>query len=446
MKKTLLSLILVCLFHGISSAQVFIDAFFPESPYYEGHCSYSNYQLDTLYWKEWHNYYSPNGAFFHTLGEVKYVFSYLPDGHVHQIMEYAYAQAYNQWRQGYRYSCDDDEDGRLTSYRSEQQKPNGQWQFYTIKEYTYDDQVRVSVIHQTSWMGEGHEDGHYEYQYEYDEDGHLVSEAYFLNDLDIYFSRYLYEYENDELTSKYYQRWLSPTGWTDVDWFLFSYENGKVSDWIHQRWDTLAQNWHNYEKETYEYHPEEERAYIISQSWDNEWINRYRATNFISHGRLVIDSTQKWQNEKWVDFTACDYTFDDAGNFIEARWKDYIDGEWIDSDYNIKTIVSYNDGVSILCDYIQSFQARYSSTNSTPESHITNQTTVFPNPGTNQLTIQADTPFTDVIVYDMTGRQIFSQSVSETAIHINTASWPSGVYFWKVHNSSSVQCGKWVKN
>ena len=254
------------------------------------------------------------------------------------------------------------------------------------------------------------------------------------------------EYENDELTSKYYQRWLSPTGWTDVDWFLFSYENGKVSDWIHQRWDTLAQNWHNYEKETYEYHPEEERAYIISQSWDNEWINRYRATNFISHGRLVIDSTQKWQNEKWVDFTACDYTFDDAGNFIEARWKDYIDGEWIDSDYNIKTIVSYNDGVSILCDYIQSFQARYSSTNSTPESHITNQTTVFPNPGTNQLTIQADTPFTDVIVYDMTGRQIFSQSVSETAIHINTASWPSGVYFWKVHNSSSVQCGKWVKN
>ena len=259
-------------------------------------------------------------------------------------------------------------------------------------------------------------------------------------------SKILLQYENDNLTSEYYQRWLPSSGWTDIDWYQFSYVNGKISDMIHQIWNSSEQNWYNYEKQTYEYHPEEERAYIISQSWDDEWINRYRATNFISNGRLVIDSTQKWQNEEWVDFTACEYSFDGSGNFTEAKWKDYVDGEWVDSDYNTKTIVSYNDGVSILCDYIQSYRARYLSTDSTSELYTTNQTTIFPNPGTNQLTIQADTPFTHVIVYDMTGLQIFSQSVSETAIRINTESWPSGIYFWKAYNSNSAQCGKWVKN
>ena len=446
MKKALLSLVLVCLFHGISSAQVFIDAFFPESPYYEGHCGNSNYQLDTLYWTEWHDNYSPGGALIHTLGEERYVFSYLPDGHVHQIMEYAYAQAYNQWRQGNRYSFDYDEDGRLTSYRSEQQKPNGQWQFYTIKEYTYDNQDRVSVIHKTGWMGEGYEDGHYEYKYEYDEDGHLVSEAYFLNDLDIYFSRNLYEYENDKMTSRYYQRWLSSTGWRNVDWYHYSYENGKVSEMVYQIWNSSEQNWNEYEKRTYEYYAEEERVNIISQSWENEWINGYRITNFISNGQLVADSTQKWQNEEWVDFTACDYSFDDSGNIIEAKWKDYIDGEWIDSDYNSITMVSYNDGRSILCDYVQSFQAKYTHINSTPESYTSNQANIFPNPGTDQFTIQTDTPIEEVAVYDMTGRRIFSQNSSENTIRINTESWPSGVYFWKAYDSSTVQCGKWVKN
>lgn len=448
MKKTLiLSLVLVCLFHGISDAQTtdgqtFINAFFPESSYYEGHHCNSNYLLDTLYWSEWYN----GSGGYHYLLNYKYIFTYLPDGNVYQIMQYAYFQDYNQWGQSYRYSFDYDEDGRLTSYRSEQQKPDGQWQYYTIKEYTYDNQDRVSVILQTNWAGEGYEDSHKEFQYEYDEDGHLLREAIYLPDQGRYYFRFLYEYENDNLTSEYYQRWLPSSGWTDIDWYQFSYVNGKISDMIHQIWNSSEQNWYNYEKQTYEYHPEEERAYIISQSWDDEWINRYRATNFISNGRLVIDSTQKWQNEEWVDFTACEYSFDGSGNFTEAKWKDYVDGEWVDSDYNTKTIVSYNDGVSILCDYIQSFRARYISTDSTSELYTTNQTTIFPNPGTNQFTIQADTPFTHVIVYDMTGLQIFSQSVSETAIRINTESWPSGIYFWKAYNSNSAQCGKWVKN
>ena len=248
------------------------------------------------------------------------------------------------------------------------------------------------------------------------------------------------------MTSRYYQRWLSSTGWRNVDWYNYSYENGKVSEMVYQIWNSSEQNWNEYEKRTYEYFAEEERVNIISQSWENEWINGYRITNFISNGQLVADSTQKWQNEEWVDFTACDYSFDDSGNIIEAKWKDYIDGEWIDSDYNSITMVSYNDGGSILCDYVQSFQAKYTHINSTPESYTSNQANIFPNPGTDQFTIQTDTPIEEVAVYDLTGRRIFSQSISENTICIKTESWPAGVYLWKAYNSSSARCGKWVKN
>jgi hypothetical protein len=247
------------------------------------------------------------------------------------------------------------------------------------------------------------------------------------------------------MTSECYQRWGNST-WNNWDLVIYSYENDNLSNKLYQIWNYTEEDWDNYENNSYEYRPEEGKAFIISQSWNNEWINRYRATNFISNGRLVIESTQEWQDGEWVDFSMCDYSFDGSGNFIEARWKDYVDGEWVDSDYNIETTVSYNNGASILSGYIQSFQARYSCTDNVIESSFPHQAEVFPNPGSNQFTIQTETPFSNVIVYDLMGRQVFNQATSETTIRINTESWPSGVYFWKTYNSSSSQCGKWIKN
>lgn len=445
MKRFFSFILFICVFHCISKAQVFIDAFLPDSPFYEGHCSNPNHQLDTLYWTEWHDNYSPGGALIHTLGQERYDFTYLPDGHIYQIMYYGFSIYHNQWVQGKRYSFEYDENGRLTTFIIEQQRPNGQWQYYTIKEYSYDIQNRVTVVYITGWNGDGYEDSHQEDRFEYDAVGHCISKSVFLNNLDIYFCRWLYTYENDKMTSECYQRWGNST-WNNWDLFIYSYENDNLSNKLYQIWNYTEEDWDNYENNSYEYRPEEGKVFIISQSWNNEWINRYRATNFISNGRLVIESTQEWQDGEWVDFSMCDYSFDGSGNFIEARWKDYVDGEWVDSDYNIETTISYNNGASILSGYIQSFQARYSCTDNVIESSFPHQAEVFPNPGSNQFTIQTETPFSNVIVYDLMGRQVFSQVVSGSTIRINTDNWPSGVYFWKAYDSNSAQSGKWVKN
>ena len=445
MKRLFSFVLFVCVFHCISKAQVFIDAFLPDSPFYEGHCSNPNYQLDTLYWTEWHDNYSPGGALFHTLGQERYDFTYLPDGHVHQIMNYAFSSYNNQWRQADRYSFDYDENGRLKTFRREQQKPNGQWQYYTIREYMYDDLNRVSVVYFTSWQGEGYEEGHQEHRFEYDEVGHLISKSVFLNNLDIYFYRWLYTYENDIMTSKCYQIWGDST-WNNNKLYVYSYENDNISNKLYQIWDDSEEDWCNFENITYNYLPEEAKAVIVYQAWENEWINLCRAISFISNGQLVIESTQEWQDGEWIDFTMCDYSFDNYGNFIEAKWKDYVDGEWVDSDYNSETTISYNNGASILSDYVQSFNARYSCTDNGIESSFPHQTEVFPNPGSNQFTIQTEIPLSNVIVYDLMGRQVYNQAISGNTIHINTDNWPSGVYFWKAYDSNSAQSGKWVKN
>ena len=95
---------------------------------------------------------------------------------------------------------------------------------------------------------------------------------------------------------------------------------------------------------------------------------------------------------------------------------------------------------------VNSYQAKYSYKLVGIDESSLHQAEAFPNPGINQFTIQADTPFEEVIVYDMMGRKIFNQSASETTIRINTESWPAGIYFWKANNSSSTFIGKWVKN
>ena len=449
MKKLLSSLVFVFLFHAIADAQfndTFIDAFLPDSPYYQGHCNNSNYQLDTLYWSEWYNSVNPiNGSQIHSLGHYKYIFSYHPDGHVHQIMNYVFVSYYNQWRQGNRYSFEYDEKGRLNTFRIEQQKPNGQWQYYTIREYTYDDLNRVSVVYFTSWQGEGNEGGHKEYRFEYDEVGHLVGKSVFLNDLNRYYCRWLYTYENNKMTSECYQSWSNST-WNNNKLYVYSFENDNISNKLYLIWDDSEEDWCNFENITYEYRPEKAKTFIVYQAWENEWINLCRAISFISNGRLVIESVQEWQNEEWVDFSMCDYSFDDSGNFIEAKWKDYVDGEWVDSDYNVETTISYNNGASILSGYIQSFQARYSCTDNVIESSFPHQAEVFPNPGSNQFTIQTETPFSNVIIYDLMGRQIFNQAISGNTIRINTDNWPSGVYFWKVFSETNgAACGKWIK-
>jgi hypothetical protein len=51
-----------------------------------------------------------------------------------------------------------------------------------------------------------------------------------------------------------------------------------------------------------------------------------------------------------------------------------------------------------------------------------------------------------VEVYDMNGRLVHDQEITDNVTSINTESWPSGTYVWKViANGKEVESGKWIK-
>ena len=80
----------------------------------------------------------------------------------------------------------------------------------------------------------------------------------------------------------------------------------------------------------------------------------------------------------------------------------------------------------------------------------------YPNPGKNMLNIRTALQNAHVEIYDMSGRRVYKQKITEDVTSINTESWPSGTYLWKVYAGPSTgsvtagsvtkaESGKWIK-
>ncbi len=70
----------------------------------------------------------------------------------------------------------------------------------------------------------------------------------------------------------------------------------------------------------------------------------------------------------------------------------------------------------------------------------------YPNPGKDVLNIRTGLQNAWVEVYDMNGRLIHSQTLTEHVTGIDAGDWAEGVYVWKMLASGKeVEIGKWVK-
>ena len=71
---------------------------------------------------------------------------------------------------------------------------------------------------------------------------------------------------------------------------------------------------------------------------------------------------------------------------------------------------------------------------------------VYPNPGNNILNIRTAFQNGHVEIYDLTGRLVHNQPITSSITPINTTSWISGTYYWKVvANGKTAEGGKWIK-
>ena len=71
---------------------------------------------------------------------------------------------------------------------------------------------------------------------------------------------------------------------------------------------------------------------------------------------------------------------------------------------------------------------------------------IYPNPGNNTFNICTALQNACVEVYDMSGRMVYWQEITENVTSINAEGWPSGGYVWRVvANGKEAECGKWIK-
>ena len=173
------------------------------------------------------------------------------------------------------------------------------------------------------------------------------------------------------------------------------------------------------------------------------------------------------------------YTLNMGENFNGDSW---IVVEQLDEDFDmISTVFISNDSDELWC--------RAESINTTSdggvlltyESHKTNnpnrtRTTVtkfpaeafvgineahdnglkvaiaYPNPGKDVLNIRTGLKDARLEVYDVNGRLIHSQALTENVTAIDATEWAEGVYVWKVYttgvstnSTTPMETGKWIK-
>ncbi len=70
----------------------------------------------------------------------------------------------------------------------------------------------------------------------------------------------------------------------------------------------------------------------------------------------------------------------------------------------------------------------------------------YPNPGGNTLNISTGLQNAYLEVFDMSGRLIHNQSITEHVTAINAEDWASGTYVWKIYSDhKEAESGKWIK-
>lgn len=70
----------------------------------------------------------------------------------------------------------------------------------------------------------------------------------------------------------------------------------------------------------------------------------------------------------------------------------------------------------------------------------------YPNPGKDVLNIRTALENAHLEVYDLNGRLMHNQRITDNVTTIDAAAWPSGVYVWRVFtNGKEAESGKWIK-
>ena len=103
-------------------------------------------------------------------------------------------------------------------------------------------------------------------------------------------------------------------------------------------------------------------------------------------------------------------------------------------------------------DYVWSRVSKFpaSAFVSIEEAHANNLkvAVAYPNPGGDEMNIRTTLRDCNLTVYDMQGRKVHEQEVTDDVTSVDASNWQSGTYIWELKTENGklkVEEGKWVK-
>ena len=198
--------------------------------------------------------------------------------------------------------------------------------------------------------------------------------------------------------------------------------------------------------------------YIDRGSKDQDCLP-YRSLDMTSEGYIYFAYTLDYfgdSGSSWVIIELLDKDF----NKISELY--YDDGE--DVSVEVKSIkTAKDDGLIIVTAHKENSQSKWSKVTKFPasafgidnieEAHANNLhlAVAYPNPGGDVMNIRTGLRNAVLSVYDIQGRKIHEQEITDDVTSVDASNWQSGTYVWKLGmwneelGIKEVESGKWVK-
>lgn len=279
----------------------------------------------------------------------------------------------------------------------------------------------------------------------YDATGNMLTELYELWQtnawVDYYRLTFTYDATGNMLT-ELGKQWQTNI-WVNDSRDTYTYDaTGNMLTDLWELWQTNA--WVNYYRDTFTYDAIGNMLTYLEEQWQtNAWVKYFNETyTYDANGNCLTDLIEYWQTNAWVNGWRNTYTYDAFRNSITGKIEQW-QGNWQPGMNNIYLYSNKNNIYNVYPAY--RYQASYRAfTSGIPEIADNNSIIAYPNPATNNITIE-NSQQALIQISNIQGQLIKTIDAHDNKTTIDVSTLPSGVYILEVKTKKGVVVKKFLK-
>lgn len=243
--------------------------------------------------------------------------------------------------------------------------------------------------------------------------------------------------------------------WMDFTKQIYTYnDQNQLTSQVTQILNMMTMELVNSEQNIYTYNVDGTENQVVTQTWgaSSEWENSARNTNTYNEAKQVAsDLSEKWENNAWANDSRSTYTYNAAGSVNESVGQTWVDNAWVNSFKDVYSYNSNNKMTEVITQEWNTTQSQwvnnsrltytYGQTGFHPIELTERSLVAFPNPFTDQITIQSGLKGMHVIeVFNTSGQLIYSVKTNENSHKLDLGKLTKGIYMIKTpQNNQSIQ-------